>query len=135
MIEIKLPFSIGTPSGSDDSLCLVLSLGILYVLSSCCFAFLFSLLPLKHLTRRHKINTISTKIPPTAIQVTVLALKNFLGVAEFSVTGEEGPLACFQGCSEEEGALAKNEGAGAGDDGIMVVLKGFPSFLHSRCHH
>jgi hypothetical protein len=27
-----------------------------------------------------------------------------------------------------------NEGAGAGGDGIIVVLKGFPSFLHRKYH-
>lgn len=104
------------------------------MLISCFFDFLFSLLPFKHLTRRHKINTTRSKIPPTAIQVTVLAVKNFLDLEESSIA-DEGPLACFQGSSEEEGAMAIYEGAGAGGDGRIVVLKGFPAFLHSRCHH
>lgn len=85
--------------------------------------------------------TISTKKAATDIPTTCLVVKDFFDFLEFDSFVGDGPSACFPGVFWESGAL-KNGGAGpagggfngdvGGGSGAVVVLNGFPSFLHSK---
>jgi len=77
---------------------------------------------------------IITTTPITAIQMTLLDAKNPFDLPDFSVTEAEGPFACFWGASATGGKLGNGEMAGGGE-GMIDVLKGFPSFLQNTCYH
>lgn len=65
--------------------------------------------------------------------MTFLAMKDFLELAWIGAVREKGLFAPFQGDPSGDGAISTGEGAAAGGDGIIVVLNGFPSFLHRNC--
>lgn len=92
------------------------------------------LLLFKHIdTRRQNPNATNITVPIITIQMIRLAEKKLLAPSDDSgVPGHNGwpPPACLVGGPTVTGATANGEGAKAGADGIIVVLKGFPSFLH-----
>jgi len=70
-----------------------------------------------------------------AIQMMLLAIKDFLVLAGTCAVRAEGPYATFQGDSRGDGAIAMGAGAARGGDGMIVVLKGFPFLLHRTCYY
>jgi hypothetical protein len=77
---------------------------------------------------------IITTTPVTAIQTTLLDVKNPLDLSYFGVSEAEVPFACFQGASAAGSLPGNGERAGGGER-IIDVLNGFPSFLQSGCYH
>ena len=55
-------------------------------------------------------------------------MNTFPALVDFDISGTEGPIATFLGV---QNAWPQEEAA-VGGDGIIVVLYGFPSFLHDR---
>jgi len=113
------------------------SIWLLYTLTLCLsLSSSFAFLPLQHVDiKRHNPSMIIiTTTPITAIQMTLLDAKNPFDLPDFSVTEAEGPFACFWGASATGGKLGNGEMAGGGE-GMIDVLKGFPSFLQNTCYH
>lgn len=75
---------------------------------------------------------ITTTATKTAIQMTILVLKNPPECSDLGVTEEDGPFSGTQGASAEVGGRPMDGGRAGGREGIIVVLNGLPSFLQSR---
>lgn len=67
--------------------------------------------------------------------MTFLALKNFWEGADIGASEARGLYADFRGASRGDGTTSTGEGDGAGDNRIILVLKGFPSFLQGKCYY
>ena len=132
-----LPFSSWLAVSTSESLHVGLFKGPANTPTSSSFlAFFFSGLLLMHLNiTRQTPNTINTKRPAPAIQMTLLAITDFLVLAGTGAVRAEGPCAIFQGDSWGDEPIATGAGAAAGGDGIIVVLNGFPFLLHRTCYY
>ena len=73
---------------------------------------------------------IITTTPVTAIQMTLLDVKNPLDLSYFGVSEAEVPFACFQGASAVGSVPGNGERVGGGE-GIVDVSNGFPPLLQS----
>jgi len=90
---------------------------------------------MQHNIRRQTPNTMKAKIPAPAIQMMLLAIKDFLVLAGTCAVRAEGPYATFQGDSRGGGTMPMGAGAARGGDGMIVVLNGFPFLLQRTCYY